>query len=110
MDNNNNTEKKTTIQIEKSSFSDMNGCLTTFLLIMLCAIAGNVLKISKVRLECETIKLERIKKDTVMSHANDGTLVNSPDTLRLDTLKIGNYQKTYMPLLKQYKSQQQKGR
>ena len=106
----NNTEKKTTIQTEKSGFSDINGCLTMFLLIMLCAVAGNVLKISKVRLESENMKLERIKKEGIMSHANDGTLVNSTDTLKFDTLKIGNYQKTYIPLLKQYKSQQQKGR
>ena len=103
----NNTEQKTTIKVEKSSFSDLNGCLTTFLLIVLCAVAGNLLKISKVRLECETIKLERIKKDTVPSHANDGTLVNSPNTLNFDTLKIGKYQKTYVPLMRQL--QRQKG-
>ena len=102
-----NVERKTEVQVQKPGCTvPLNGCLTTFLLIMLCTIAGEELKRSKIRLEMDTIKLERIKKDAVPSHTKDGTLVNSPDTLKLDTFKIGKYQKTYVPLARQ----KQKGR
>ena len=101
-------ERTTEVQVQKPgcTLSPLNGCLITFLLIMLCAIAGEELKRSKIRLEMDTIKLERMKKDTMSSHVQDGTLVNGPDTLRFDTLKIGKYQKTYVPLVRQI----QKGR
>ncbi len=102
---NEHVERKTEVQI-----SPLNGCLITFLLIMLCAIAGEELKRSKIRLEMDAIKLEQMKKDTMFSHVKDGATVITSDTLTFDTLKIGNYQKTYIPLLKQHQSQQQKGR
>ena len=92
---NTNVERKTEVQI-----SPLNGCLITFLLIMLCAIAGEELKRSKIRLEMDKIKLEQMKKDTVASNVKDGTKILTPDTL-----KIGNYQKTYIPLLKQFQNQ-----
>ena len=90
-----NVERKTEVQI-----SPLNGCLITFLLIMLCAIAGEELKRSKIRLEMDAIKLEQMKKDTMFSHAKDGTMIIAPDTL-----KIGKYQKTYVPILKQFQNQ-----
>ena len=92
---NEHVERKTEVKV-----SPLNGCLITFLLIMLCAIAGEELKRSKVRLEMDKIKLEQMKKDTVTSHVKDGTVV-----LVQDTLKIGNYQKTYVPILKQFQNQ-----
>ena len=95
-------ERTTEVQVQKPgcTLSPLNGCLITFLLIMLCAIAGEELKRSKVRLEMVKIKLEQMKKDTVTSHVKDGTVV-----LVQDTLKIGNYQKTYVPILKQFQNQ-----
>ena len=97
-----NVERTTEVQVQKPSctLSPLNGCLMTFLLIMLCAIAGEELKRSKVRLEMDKIKLEQMKKDTVASHVKEGTMILTPDTLR-----IGNYQKTYVPLLKQFQNQ-----
>ena len=99
-----NVERKTEVQVQKPSctIGPLNGCLITFLLIMLCAIAGEELKRSKVRLEMDKIKLEQMKKDTVTSHVKDGTMVITPVP---DTLKIGNYQRTYIPLLKQFQNQ-----
>ena len=95
-------ERTTEVQVQKPNctLSPWNGCLITFLLIILCAIAGEELKRSKIRLEMDKIKLEQMKKDTVTSHVKDGTMVLTPDTLR-----IGNYQKTYVPILKQYQNQ-----
>ena len=98
-----NVERKTEIQVQKPGCSvSLNGCMGTIALILLVCILSNEYKRSGIRLEEEKIKLEHLKQD--------GTIVN--DTLPVitpDTFKIGNYQKTYIPLLKQCK-QQQKGR
>ena len=107
--NNHNNQNETVERKTEVQISPLNGCLITFLLIMLCAIAGEELKRSKIRLEMDAIKLEQMKKDTMFSHVKDGTTVITPDTLKFDTLKIAGYQQTYVPLLRQYQSQKQKG-
>jgi hypothetical protein len=99
-----NAERKTEIQVQKPGCTmPLNGCMLTIALISLLGILSNEYKRSGIRLEEEKIKLEHLKQD--------GTIVN--DTLPVvipDTLKIGKYTKTYIPLLKQYQTQQQKGR
>ena len=100
-------ERKTEIQIGNTDYSKLNGCLTSILLIMLCFLAGTELKRSKIGLKIDEIKLERMKKDTIVPFVKDGTVTNSPDALKFDTLKIGKYQHVYIPLIRQY--QKQKG-
>ena len=70
----------------------LNGCLWFLCLLFLTGIVGNEYKRSKVR-------LEEMKKDGVV--VDYKTPVVMPDTL-----KIGNYQKTYIPLMKLYQDQE----
>ena len=77
----------------------LNGCLGVICLMFLTGIIGNECRRSSIRLEEEKIKLEQMKKDGV--DVNDKTPVIIPDTL-----KIGNYQKTYIPLIKMYQGQE----
>ncbi len=74
----------------------LNGCLTSLLLVILIALAGNELKRSNIRLQQDKTQFE---------HKQDRTVVKT--SVEQDTLKIGSYQKTYMPLLRQI--QRQKG-
>ena len=77
----------------------LNGCLWVICLMFLTGIIGNECRRSSVRLEEEKLKLEQMKKDGVV--VSDTTSVIVPDTL-----KLGNYQKTYIPLLKMYQGQE----
>lgn len=77
----------------------LNGCLWFLCLLFLTGIVGNEYKRSKVRLEEEQLKLEQMKKDGVV--VNYKTPVILPDTF-----KIGNYQKTYIPIMKLYQGQE----
>lgn len=96
-------ERKTEIQPRPGCEFPLKGCLYTILLICLIGIASNEWKRSKVRLERDKIKLEQLKKDTV-SPVKDNVAPIVPDTL-----KLGKYQQTYIPLLKQFQTQNQKG-
>ena len=77
----------------------LNGCLWVICLMFLTGIIGNECKRSSIRLEEEKLKLEQMKKDGVV--VSDTTSVIVPDTF-----KFGNYQKTYIPLLKMYQGQE----
>ena len=77
----------------------VSGCLWVICLMFLTGIIGNECKRSSIRLEEEKLKLEQMKKDGVV--VSDTTSVIVPDTF-----KLGNYQKTYIPLLKMYQSQE----
>ena len=60
----------------------------TFFLVALCAMVFDLLKISQNKLGCEITKPEKFKQDTVPQQMKDGTIVNGPDTLKFDTLKL----------------------
>jgi len=96
-----NVERKTEIQVQKPGCSvTLNGCVFFLAGVFLVGILANEYKRSKVRLEMDNIKLEQMKKDTVTSHVTEKTMILAPDTLR-----IGNYQRTYVPLLRHFQNQ-----
>ena len=101
-------EKETKVKCERSGCSALNGCLTTILLITLISLAENELKRSRIRLEKDKIKIEYLKNDSVVPCDKDGT-VFMHDAVKKDTLKIGSYQRTYVPVIRRYQYGRQKG-
>ena len=95
--------KSTEITRNPEGCVSLKGCLYLIILLSLAGISTNEWKRSKIRLERDKIKLEQLKKDTVVS-VKDGTQIIEPDTLM-----IGSYKQVYFPLLKQYQIQKQKG-
>lgn len=80
-------ERKTTIEPQKRPGCTV-GLKPIFLTIFWCAICGIAVKECKradIRLQEEKIKLEQLKDSTA---------------IKPDTLKIGSFQKEYIPLLK----------
>ena len=101
-----NWEEQTQEKVERQTIIEkpkrintplVNGCLipiAAFALMILCI---RECKRSGVRLEQEKIKLEQMKK---------GILIDTTPAITPDTLKILGYQKTYIPLIKQFRSEQ----
>lgn len=94
---NSEVKRETTIEIPSKN---NRGCTiqakTIFWTVLWCAICSIAVKECKradIRLEQEKIKLEQLKKDS--------SAMKTSDT-NIDTLKIENYQKEYVPLLKMY--------
>lgn len=86
-------ERKTTIEPQKRPGCTV-GLKPIFLTIFWCALCSIAIKECKradIRLQEEKIKLEQMK---------DGTLIDSTPIIYPDTLKIGNFQKEYLPILK----------
>lgn len=72
------------------------GCLSLFIFICLACIAYNGKKWSDIKVQQEQIKLQQMQ---------DGTLINNTPFVAPDTLRIGKYQKTYMPMSKMIQKQ-----
>ncbi|MBR2247604.1 MAG: hypothetical protein IJ880_11325 [Bacilli bacterium] len=88
-------ERKTTIEIPAKQRPGCTvGLKPIFWTILWCALVSIAVKECKradIRLQEEKIKLE---------HMKDGTVVDSTPAIKPDTLKIGSFQKEYIPLLK----------
>lgn len=88
-------ERKTTIEIPAKQRPGCTiGLKPIFWTILWCALVSIAVKECKradIRLQEEKIKLEQMK---------DGTLIDSTPIIYPDTLKIGNFQKEYLPVLK----------
>ena len=93
-------EKQTTIEKPKQiTIPLVNGCLVPIAVFALMILCVRECKRSGVRLEQEQFKLEQMKK---------GAVVDTTPVITPDTLKIGSFQKAYIPLSKMYKDQNQK--
>ena len=93
-------ERKTTVEFPKKiNIPVVNGCLVPIAVFALMILCIRECKRSGIRLEHEQIKLEQMKK---------GLMVDTTPVITPDTLKIGNFQKTYIPLSKMYDNQNQK--
>ena len=93
-------EKQTTIEKPKQiTIPIVNGCLVPIAVFALMVLCIRECKRSGVRLEQEQFKLEQMKK---------GLMVDTTPVITPDTLKIGNFQKTYIPVSKWYDNQNQK--
>ncbi len=91
------TEEKITVEYpnkNKINIPIVNGCLVPIIFLALTIIAVRECKRSGIRLEEEKIKLEQMK---------DGTLIDKSPVITPDTVKIGNYQKAYIPLSKMWR-------
>lgn len=86
-------ERETTIESRKPGCKVplVSGCLVPIIFLALTILSVRECKRSGVRLEQEKIKLEQMK---------DGTRIDTSPIITPDTLKIGSFQKTYIPLLK----------
>lgn len=71
----------------------IGGCLVPIAVFALMLVCIKECKRADIRLEQEKIKLEQMK---------DGTRIDTTPAIKPDTLKIGSFQKEYIPLLKQY--------
>jgi hypothetical protein len=69
----------------------INGCLVPIAVFALMIVCIKECKRADIRLQEEKIKLEHLK---------DGTLTDSSSIISPDTLKIGGFQKEYIPLLR----------
>jgi len=84
-------EKKTEIIRDlKGCTIGLRGCFWTILWCIILSIAVKECKRADVRLQEEKIKLEQLKDSTA---------------IKPDTLKIGSFQKEYLPLVKMYSKQ-----
>jgi hypothetical protein len=90
-------ERETTIESRKPGCKVplVSGCLVPIIFLALTILSVRECKRSGIRLEQEKIKLEQMK---------DGTLVDTAPAIIPDTLKIGSFQKAYIPLLKMGKT------
>ena len=90
-------ERETLIESQKQpqgcKIPLINGCLVPIIFLAFTIIAVKECKRSNIRLEQEKIKLEQMK---------DGTVTDKSPIINPDTLKIGNFQKVYIPLLKEF--------
>jgi len=100
---NKNVERQTSIERPKRiSIPVVNGCLVPIAVFALMIVCVRECKRSGIRLEEEKIKLEQLKKQV-----QDGTLINDTTPIIIpDTLKLGKFEKAYIPLLKIYSERQ----